>query len=338
MNQIGFSKIILIFIIVVLIGVYWYWGDNIKTSLQTWDWKTYRNDEFGFEFKYPPNYYLTAEGELFSENEGDYIKSLNEGLVIQDPDRGPGFSITTVDNLQWIRVGFSLAKSRDSVLAQELKNKSTNLDYKKVDGYLEKIIKLNGLKISLGIFSNYPANDTYDLSAHFYDTQYNPIFIGLDRIGETLEDARNSPLNETIITILSTFKSTKITQGEPPITEQDLFKKYGFTIEFPESWEGYHMTEFVGSRHSYICFSFTGYCIMQIVMYIPEQFEKYKQELQDPRYNYLTPEQKIEALKYDYKNDKYYYIFTYSGCAELSQFECQRTNEVPEILKTFKFQ
>ena len=57
MNQKGISSILIILIIVgVLIvvgGIYWWQKSKTNSADETADWQTYRNDEYGFEVKYP---------------------------------------------------------------------------------------------------------------------------------------------------------------------------------------------------------------------------------------------------------------------------------------------
>ena len=112
-----------------------------------------------------------------------------------------------------------------------------------------------------------------------------------------------------------------------PNVERDLFKKYGFKITFPATWKNYRMIEGVYSSHSSIYFIFKQYDVMQIVMYTPEQYSQFIAKYHPSKTQY-----------FDYENSKYFYKFEYGpGCAQLSNFECQRTEEVPAILKTFKF-
>lgn len=54
-------------------------------------------------------------------------------------------------------------------------------------------------------------------------------------------------------------------------------EQYGFALEFPESWEGYHVSANAYSSYSYVGFSFRGenrqpFMIFQIVRYTPEQW------------------------------------------------------------------
>jgi hypothetical protein len=304
--------IILLIAVLAVAGLYLlkdrYYAERISYP-DTSGWKEYQSETFGFEFKYPSDYYLTGLGELYSHPK---IDELNVGM-----DR----------NTQWIGVGFSFAASIDAVYAEDRMNADVDKDFRNVgESSLEKILMINDKKVQVLIHPNYPSENEHRLSAHFYDSQYNSIYIGLDSVGESLEEARNSDLNKVFMQILSTVKFQKISHPAPNF-EQDLFKKYGFIMDIPNSWENYRMSENVTSRLSSICFSFDGYCIMQIIMFTPKQYSDFIVEYPSG----------AEAI--DHKNDKYYYyIDNVPECFELSEFECERTKEVPEMKKTFRFQ
>ena len=68
-NKQGFSAVALVIIIAVLaIGGYAVWqkqDNSLSTpSVDTTNWKTYRNDKYGFEFKYPNEWHLAINNEV----------------------------------------------------------------------------------------------------------------------------------------------------------------------------------------------------------------------------------------------------------------------------------
>lgn len=79
MNQKGFANIILVLAAIIIVGVIGYFA-VVKlpiTQLPTTDfpglsdWKTYRDDKFGFEIKYPPNWVYTKP-KISEESANDF--------------------------------------------------------------------------------------------------------------------------------------------------------------------------------------------------------------------------------------------------------------------------
>jgi hypothetical protein len=66
----GFSPAAIILLVIVILaiggGIYLWYSSTPATSGEIANWQTYRSDEYGFEFKYPPNWYFDIFGTIKS--------------------------------------------------------------------------------------------------------------------------------------------------------------------------------------------------------------------------------------------------------------------------------
>lgn len=115
-KQISFSiAIIIIVICVILVGgvaVWWYLEIPAKTEFleigmppdETANWKTYKNEELGFEFKYPPNLNFVTDITSSTEKINNKIKldisfSTSPTIYIQEKTSDQYLSLILIINL-----------------------------------------------------------------------------------------------------------------------------------------------------------------------------------------------------------------------------------------------
>ena len=117
--------------------------------------------------------------------------------------------------------------------------------------------------------------------------------------------------------------------------------QYGFEMKLPPSWQGYqatvHTYDARGSYTGDVCFSFSKphapLCVIQIAVFTPKQWQDFKDSFAKdnmPQPSYLA------------KNDQFYFNSSTKwtpDCtnSDLDKFQCERADEVDQILSTFKF-
>lgn len=71
-------------LLILISGLYLYSTKKIQSQNDTTDWKTYRNEEYGFEIKYPPDWYKEEINIPHSEDDYSFYLKPNEPSVNRD--------------------------------------------------------------------------------------------------------------------------------------------------------------------------------------------------------------------------------------------------------------
>lgn len=133
-------------ILFIVLGGLWLWKVDLGNKVPV-DWKTYENQQFGFTFKYPPNWYWEINPDAGTENNISFF------LVGEEADHSYGdHSGNEI---------FSISIQKDSRTLTELKNNyyksatETQIDGKQAiktefDLYLLKLDEENILHIVAG--------------------------------------------------------------------------------------------------------------------------------------------------------------------------------------------
>lgn len=123
----------------------------------------------------------------------------------------------------------------------------------------------------------------------------------------------------------------------PQAAELTTWRQYtddeaGFSLALPETWEGYKVGKSKYSNHDTTCFYFDGddrrsFCIMQLLTFTPAQWSELSAKGRDALASrVLTSAGIVVALDYS------------EGCVQLDEFQCARSQEVPEIFRAIQVQ
>jgi len=113
------------------------WYEMIKLQRETADWQTYRNEEYGFEVKYPSDFSIAKDNKSAQDNETDYIKiyiPASSGMNPYTTFSFDGFAITELKKLGEIETQ-SIKTSDDfkSAIKEDIRWKS--------EGYSNEVIE-----------------------------------------------------------------------------------------------------------------------------------------------------------------------------------------------------
>ncbi len=198
-----------------------------SVSGETATWKTYRNDEYRFEFKYPETWRISGGGGLLVNNGKEVrdplMDSLNKDLT--DQTRPEGYQDFSDGYVSIGVVDFAKLNNNKDVL-NSIMSIDNLVDSKPVGALLddwcnvsnstsnliknhEVVISVNDLRGSKVICSDYPDPKSFMIRAWFHDKHHNSFNIEVQLKGDTFEKAQNDPNVKVFDQIVSTFKFTK---------------------------------------------------------------------------------------------------------------------------------
>ena len=216
----GFSSLALIIIILIILGGgYWVWQNQLESeasklaalsadiniepsvtpstpSVDTTDWRIYSNEEYGFEFKYPPNLDINSAVTIsvpMTGNPKEIITLRSNETLLTDSGRSfDGFAIYVIPN-----------QSQNSI--------NSNLENEKT-AQLNAKISIDGNNIS-GIQSSFTLNNrqgkilrgySWDDIERFYVSLNGQDILVLAKL-----DQKEGSFDKIFDQILSTFRFTK---------------------------------------------------------------------------------------------------------------------------------
>lgn len=141
MNQKGFIKdtVIIILAILLLGGGYFYFSkkpayapaDNAnisqKVSDETADWKTYRNEKYGFEFKYPKYFEIISD----NINSGSFKSKTTDSLSFKVYDRSLDDFEYVVQSDSFMRFKYNRELNQWIATKKGVENKFAPVEYRK---------------------------------------------------------------------------------------------------------------------------------------------------------------------------------------------------------------
>src|SRR3989344_6848742 len=168
-NQKGFTNIILVIVVIVLIGIAGYFIFVKKSEPiaqqptpidETASWKTYTNSEQGFEFKYPA---------ICKTSSNDMVGGVQLSVDINSANDNCNFSVVYYDNLDAISIGVDVPRKSVYDFAKDPSLSST-----------QKII-FHGNDALSGVFENkYISLQEKEIyvshNGHLYEISYTIVY------------------------------------------------------------------------------------------------------------------------------------------------------------------
>jgi hypothetical protein len=227
-SQGGFSAIILVVIIVLaVVGgglVAWKQGwipkfpvatetpTSTPTSGETANWKTYANNDYGFEFKYPQTFFLDSQFiDLGNGSYGldDQTKQLNSDVSLSAVHLYVNFAkfSSLIDNKETCTD--DICSRKGPTEDQRIINQaSVGDEIKTKAGLPGKVVSIGDVKGFRYLGYN-PQAKAYNTGVVVFNSQVDRIELSMSIAAADETQAENDKLNKDFDQIISTFKFTK---------------------------------------------------------------------------------------------------------------------------------
>ena len=179
---------------------------------QTADWKTYANNDYGFEFKYPQTFFLN--GQLIDLGNGSYgfddqTKQLNSDVSPGATNLSVNFAefSSLIDNKETCVNGVCSRKGpkEDQLIINQA---SVGDEIKTSSGFPGKVVSIGGVKGFRYLGYN-PQAKAYNTGVVVFNSQVDRIELSMSIVASDETQAENDKLNKDFDQIISTFKFTK---------------------------------------------------------------------------------------------------------------------------------
>lgn len=187
----GFSAIILVVIIVLVIV-----GGGLVAWKQGWisetaNWKTYTNDDYGFEFRYPQTWELNSD--VSSSAIHLYVNFAKFSSLVDNKE-------TCINDV--------CSRKSPAEDQQIINQASVGDEIKTSAGLPGKVVSIGGVKGFRYLGYN-PQAKAYNSGVVVFNSQVDKIELSMSIAASNETQAENDELNKDFDRIISTFKFTK---------------------------------------------------------------------------------------------------------------------------------
>jgi hypothetical protein len=285
-------------------------GTKAIEKIDTSNWELYQNIKFGYEIKYPDDWEIgTLNNVPAKDFSAPYFAPKSSEKI--HPNLMVG-NIHKIDAGETVETGIPLGAGSD---------------YKLID---KKLIKVGGKDAALVEYfqSGYGRKNgqtgmvRQQIKVINGDISY---LISLDEENEDINVLDSSKLWEKTAIFQAMLDSFRFLETNyMDASSQEIIysnSKYQFSLKLPVTWQGYKVSEM--GNDGTLCFSIPksgsqSFCIFQL--YVLSKNEPISSSL---KLVGQTSNWKIVTEKSN-------------SCVQLDNFQCERSEEVPEILKTLK--